>query len=963
MNAVELSGSRSAVAFGPFRLLPGRGVLLKGDIECRLGSRALDILVCLVERAGATVTKRDLISRAWPDTFVHEANLRVHVAALRKALGDGRAGMRYIVNVMGRGYCFVAPVTPIDQPQLGAPRAARQTNLPAPLSQIIGREATAAAIALQIPARRCVTIAGPGGIGKTAVAIMAAERLIDAYDDGVWFVDLSALADHSPVAPAVAAVLALSTSAINPLLAIVALLRDRRMLLVLDNCEHVIKAVAEMAEAMLRGAPGVAVLTTSREPLRATTEWVHWLAPMSVPPQSEGLTAAQALTFPAVELFVQCASASLEGFDLTDADAPVVATICRGLDGLPLAIELAAARVDLFGIRGLMTVLDDPFLLLAEGRRTAMPRQRSLLQTLQWSYRLLSPIEQRVLHRLAVFRGQFTLDGALAVAAGDGLTVEEVYSGVLTLSAKSLLVTDVSGTSPQAQHRLLHIVRSFIIQKQSGADVGEKLPRRHASYIRTLLETAQTDWTRLERNEWLAIYGRTIDDVRGAIDWAFSSRGDLSLGVLLTALAVPLGFQLSLVHEFRALVERALMHTGPLVPPQPIAEMRLNIVLSNLVHNSSGPVNARTATMKRAFDIASELPDEIYRVEPLIGWATAQQGVGDYDSGHELATKALEIGQTANNPEATLAAERLLAQLKHFQGDHAAARILAERVIGHPAAQLPLPYNLMPVNRHVAMRVILARISWLEGAWARADELIEEMLRYAKRDAAYALCPALVFAAIPISIWNGKDLEARAFTRQLSEQAARYTLGYWQDWAEAFSAVLDGRAGCSEAVTAISDRFLSAPVQQEALTTLAETLITPALAMRADSGAAGWCRAEICRAQGAWMFAQRTPSAVDRAEEMFRGALAVAGSQNAASWSLRAGISLAHLLRDTDRAPEARSVLVASVENLDATYPSADLARGLKLLREFEGHSVPSAVPRPVSGRPVRTSVTYRRAR
>jgi predicted ATPase/DNA-binding winged helix-turn-helix (wHTH) protein len=960
MSAAGHSESRSAVAFGPFRLLPERGVLLKGDIECRVGSRALDILICLVQRAGETVTKGELLAHAWPDTFVHEANLRVHVAALRKALGDGQAQTRYIVNVMGRGYCFVAPVTPIEQPHFRAPPAARQTNLPAPLAQIIGREAAAATIALQVSARRCVTIAGPGGIGKTAVAIMAAELLIDAYDDGVWFVDLSALADRSPVAPSVAAVLGLSTSATNPSRAIVSLLRDRRMLLVLDNCEHVIESISELAESLLLGAPGVAVLATSREPLRATAEWVHWLAPMAVPPQSEGLTAAQALAFPAVQLFVQCASASLEGFDLADADAPAVATICRGLDGLPLAIELAAARVDLYGIQGLMTVLDDPFLLLAEGQRTAMPRQQSLLQTLQWSYRLLSSIEQRVLHRLAVFRGQFTLGGALAVAAGDGITVEEVCSGVLTLSAKSLLVTDVSGTSPQAQHRLLHIVRSFIIQMQSGAELGEKLLRRHANYVRTLLETAQTDWTRLERNEWLAIYGRTIDDVRGAIDWAFSSRGDLSLGVLLTALAVPLGFQLSLVHEFRALVERALMHTGPLVPPQPIAEMRLNIVLSNLVHNSSGPVNARTATMKRAFDIASELPDRIYRVEPLIGWATAQQGVGEYDIAHELATKALEIGRVANNPEATLAAERVLAQLKHFQGDHAAARILAERVIGHPAAQLPLPYNLMPVNRHVAMRVILARISWLEGAWARSDELIEEMLRYAKRDAAYALCPALVFAAIPISIWNGKDLDARALIRQLSEEAARYTLGYWQNWAAAFSAVLDVRAGDSEAVSAISDRFLSAPVQHEALTTLAETFITPALAMRADSGAAGWCRAEICRAQGVWMLAQRTPAAVERAERMFREALAVAGSQNAASWSLRAGISLAQLLRDTDRAPEARSVLVASVENLDVAYPSADLGRALKLLREFDGHS---AVPRPASGRPVRTSVTYRRAR
>ena len=944
-----------AVAFGPFCLIPDRGLLLRGETECRLGSRALDILVCLVERAGETVTKQELLSRAWPNTFVHEANLRVHIAALRKALGDGQAGARYLVNVMGRGYCFVAPVTPIEP---AVPAASSEcgprTNLPAPLSQMLGRDAAVAAVALQVPARRCVTLAGPGGIGKTRVALAAAERLLPVYDDGVWFVDLSLLAEGAPVAPTVAAVLGISTNMADPLPGIIAFLRDRRLLLVLDNCEHVVEAAAALAEAVLGGAPGVAVLATSREPLRVAAEWVHWLPPMAVPPETEGLTAARALGFAAVQLFVECAAASLEGFSLDDAEAPVVASICRNLDGLPLAIELVAARVDLFGVRGLARVLDDPFLLLTEGRRGAMPRQQNLLRTLEWSYRLLSPVEQRILRRLAVFRGEFTLEGALAVAAADGVTPEQVYSGVLTLSAKSLIVTDISGESPRDQHRLLHVARSFVSQKPGDTAEMSRVRRRHAEHLHALLTEADRDWTRLERAGWLAIYGRTIGDVRAAIDWAFSPEGEVSLGVVLTALAMPLGFQLSLVHEFRLRVERALLHTRSLEPPQLLAEMRLNITLCNLVHNTAGPLPGRAACIARALEIAPQLANPVHRAEPLIGWATAQLGTGDYAAARDLATEALDIAQGAGDGEAVLAAERLLAQVLHFDGDHAGAEARALHVLDHSAAQLPLAYSLMPVNRHVTLRVILARIAWLRGEWRRAGQLVQELLDHARRDAAYSICPALVFGAIPIAIWNGDDQAALALTATLAENATRYTLGYWQGWAAAFGRLLALRAGDADAARDLSENLLSGPAQLESFATFSAALITPAIAMRAEAGAGGWCRAEIRRAQGAWMIAQGAPDSERMAEKLFREALGIAREQGAVSWALRASVSLARLLRRRDRAPEARDLIAAMLRDVDAGFPSADVGAALALLHELDGPGLPVAATR---RRPARRAV------
>jgi len=425
-HAAEAS---SALEFGPFRLFPQRGLLLEGDKECRLGSRAMDLLLALLERAGETVTKQELLDRVWPGIVVDDANLRVHVAALRKALGDGQAGTRYIVNVMGRGYCLVAPVRRVDGPApqpAAPPQAHRHHNLPALLTRVVGRGDAIEAVALQVPMRRCVTITGPGGIGKTTVAVAVAEKLLPVYDDGVWFIDLATILDRQVIPAAMAAALGLSVTSANQVAGLTAFLRDKQLLLLLENCEHIVDAVAPLVEAILRQAPRVNILATSREALRAEGEWLYRLKPMDIPPETEALTAAAAERFTAVQLFVERASASLDGFSLTDVDAPIVAQICRHLDGLPLAIELAAARIDMFGLRGLAAVLNEHGLLLSQGHRTAQPRHQSLLGALDWSYRLLSTEERTILQRLAVFRRDFTLEAAVAVAVGDGITVEQV---------------------------------------------------------------------------------------------------------------------------------------------------------------------------------------------------------------------------------------------------------------------------------------------------------------------------------------------------------------------------------------------------------------------------------------------------------------------------------------------------------------------------------------------------------
>ena len=343
----DSSFMHGVVSFGPFRLFAAERQLKKGDEALQLGGRALDTLIALVERAGEVVTQRELIARVWPNVTVEEANLRVHIASLRKALGDGREGIRYIVTVPGRGYSFVSPAT-LSTPQSSPSRQPTVSDwrhrLPPRLTRMIGRDDTIRTLSAQLMMYRFVSIVGAAGIGKTTVAISAAHMLSDGFNGAVFFFDLAALTDARLVPTTVARAIGLMVPTQDPLRNLAAFIGDKKILLVLDNCEHVIDSAATLAERVVGETPQAHVLTTSREALRVEGEHVHLLYALDCPPEEEDLTAVEALKYPAVQLFMERAAASGHDAVLSDSDAPIVATICRRLDGIALAIELAASR-------------------------------------------------------------------------------------------------------------------------------------------------------------------------------------------------------------------------------------------------------------------------------------------------------------------------------------------------------------------------------------------------------------------------------------------------------------------------------------------------------------------------------------------------------------------------------------------------------------------------------------------
>src|SRR5450631_979691 len=483
-----------AISFGPFLLLPEERLLLEGDRPVRLGSRAFDILVFMIERAGAVVGKEELIARAWPQTFVEEANLKIQVNALRRALGDGQGGNRYIVTVVGRGYNFVAPIRVAETSRASSSPTiapAARHNLPFATTRMIGREESAAIIVSQLSQQCLVTIVGAGGIGKTTVALAVAERMIRAYEQGVRLVDLATLRDARLVPGSIATVLGLEIRTEDPLPSLVAALRDSRMLLLLDNCEHVIEAAADAAAAILSGVAGITILATSREPLGVPGEQVHRLGPLSSPEPSSELTATVAAAYPAVQLFVERVTAIVEDFALTDANAPLVVAICRKLDGLPLAIEFAAPAVEVLGLDGLAAGLDESLPLLRSRRRGLDPRHRTMRTVVDWSYSLLRQDEQRFYRALGIFSGGFTIDAAAAVAMDSKTTDIGAIDRLADLVRKSLVVAEMNGIKPW--FRLLDTTRTYAVEKLAGSSDREGIARRHAEYYRDLLERAESE--------------------------------------------------------------------------------------------------------------------------------------------------------------------------------------------------------------------------------------------------------------------------------------------------------------------------------------------------------------------------------------------------------------------------------------------------------------------------------------
>jgi predicted ATPase len=579
--------------------------------------------------------------------------------------------------------------------------------------------------------------------------------------------------------------------------------------------------------------------------------------------------------------------------------------------------------------------LDDQFFLLTNGRRTAVSRHHTLRATLDWSYALLSKPEQVTLQRLSLFNAAFTTESAVAVAARRGHSSHEVRSAVMSLAMKSLITADLSHNP--VRHRLLYATRAYAFEKLSNSEDFVDIFRWHADCVGKFLRQATVNWESMHRADWVAQYEYALDDVRAALDWAFSPNGDAALGAELTATSVAYGYQLGLLDEFHDRVEHALSWLANLPTRQLVIEARLQSALASMFVD-------RTPA-KRVADIASsndssELTGVAkYQVGPILQKSIVQIEHGNYRGALASARKLIRVAARTGDPLASLLANRLMAQALHFCGDHTAARGFAERVLNHAAKSIPLSYVAMQIDHRVSMRIIVSRVLWVGGFADRAVEVINEGLELAAAESPFSLCHALALAGCPIALWRGDDVEAERLIGVLLDQGTRFKIDRWRTYGECYNQVNRRRMAGDDTKTldasALPPLGTARGLILHMLATIDSAIPESFLPQEWVSNPAGWCAPELLRIQGERQLKGNAPNRHADAEAAFLKSLDMAGEHHALGWKLRTSMSLASLWRDQNQRDKARELLNSVYGQVVEGHGTRDVRQMVAMIDEL----------------------------
>ncbi|MBZ9656909.1 ATP-binding protein [Phyllobacterium lublinensis] len=937
------------IVFGPFVLAPRKRLLSSEGVPVELGARALDILIALTAKPNQIISKKDLLARAWPDITVEEGSLRFHMANLRKALADGKEGARYIATLTGRGYCFVAPISrPSDQSAIRGEGRADFThaNLPSRLIRMVGRDDVTCTLSAQLLATRFVTILGAGGVGKTTVAVALGHDLIEAFAGAVQFIDLGALSDPRLVATTIASILGLSVQSDDAIPGLCAYLADKRILLILDTCEHVIEAAAALASRIYTAAPQVHILATSREALRVEGEHVHKLTTLACPPDDPLLTTAVAETFAATQLFVERANSSGAQLKLRDAEAAIVASICRKLDGVPLAIELAAARVGGLGLERTAALLDHRLTLSWQGQRTAPQRQQTLQAAIDWSYQLLSQLERIVLHRLAVFVGHFTIEAALAVVTSPSIDQTLVFGIIDSLVAKSMVATAPVGAT--IRYRLLDTTRAYALETGTDETELSDLVERHATYYLGWLEETGDEWPSLESAAQRALHLAGLANARAALESCFDSGGSTEIAVRLAVAAAPVFLSMSLLTECHRWSERALLALDCTVGHERDAMHLLAASGVSLMFTLGGKDAARVA-LKRSFAIAEEYGGPLDQLQVLGPLQMFHLRTGEFKAALNYAKHCSTVARALEDTVSVTLAHSLMGISLHLGGQLDAAHTELE------SALVPGPlirHNTtlyLGFDSKVLAGAILARNLWLQGFADQALERVNLTLsEAANKDHPLTLSIALIWAA-SLLLWTGDLDGADQYIDWLLSRAEPHSLGPYLAVARGLKGELavrrgharDGIGALQEALEklhAAPYELLTTPLNIALVQGLAATnrfdeafsLIDTTIELVESRGDLCYMP-ELLRVRG--NLSLKTPQAsVDEAERCIQSSIKLSQRQGARAWELRAGTDLAQLYVDRGQTDHAQALLQLLCEQVVDGLSTADVRAATDLL-------------------------------
>jgi predicted ATPase/DNA-binding winged helix-turn-helix (wHTH) protein/Tfp pilus assembly protein PilF len=937
----------------------GRRELRSRGVPVPLGGRAFEVVTVLVQSASEFVTKDHLMERVWPGATVGEGTIHVHISAVRKALGPDRGLLK---TAFGRGYRLLGNWTPqhregtvarVDSPPTRTSGAPPANNFPPLITRLIGRAAAAQFVRDLVSAYRVVTLTGPGGIGKTSLAIKAVRYLLPDFEDGGWIVELASLSDPGLVPSTVASTLGLKLGGEILAESVARAVGGRHLLLALDNCEHVIDAVASLAETFTRLCPRATIVATSREVLRIDGESVYRVPPLDVPALGQAAP-DYIIQYSAVELFVARTKALNAGFSPQAEDLASIAAICRHLDGIPLAIEFAAARAAVLSVQGVAAGLRDRFALLTAGRRTALPRHRTLRATLDWSHELLPENERRLLRRLAVFPGGFTIDAARAVMTDTGFDASAVLDGIANLVAKSWVALDKSGAA--ARWTLLETIRAYALEKLVEHAEADIAAGHHALYFRDLFRPKARGARSSLSDEDLARWVREIDNVRAALDWSFSSAGDRAIGVDLTAAYAPVWQHLSLMSECRERCESALLSLEPHVTANMSLRMELQMALASAIYITMGPPEQAKTLLTEALETADALNDLNAQAGALQTLLPIYAFRGEYSRAQIAAERIEQIALRIGDPIHLRFAYQLMGATLLARGRPREAQQYLERVLRSPAApgdrHSAIYYHS---NDHANARAMLARALWIQGFTEQAlNEARLSLKELQGTDYQLLLCRTLYHGICRIATMTGDFATADREIARLIEVATGLNAHLWETMGHFLEGkLLIERGEFAQGLLVLREAFdtcrrtgwrPSYPEFRGALASGLAGLGQPSEALNvvneaiadADQGSGQtWYLPELLGIKGEFLLQQAANRSIFAAQDCFDRAGEMAREQGALFWELRVALSVARLRVSQGRLHEARAPLASVYDRFTEGFATADLQAARILLEEL----------------------------
>lgn len=934
----------SKLSFGDWALDLTNEIFLKGDKRVPLTKRAFQVLVTLVKAKGELVTKDQLLDEVWRGVIVEENNLQAQISTLRRKLGSDR---RLISTEFGIGYRFLGEIKASEisdtNQEISVIRPNKIVSREQKLPPILGRERELTQLTGLLSENQLVTITGTAGMGKTRLAKELAFAHTTHFEEGAKFVELAAIQENRHVSAAILSQLDVHSSfdLLSP--EDISRLSSTNIFLVIDNCEHIIDAVAESISKLLLHAPNLTILTTSQEPLNIDGEHQFQLTPLQLPEKLPD--SGNEPDSPAVQLFCRHASAIQFGFSPTTEQLATITSICRQLDGLPLAIELAAARITLFSLNDIERSLSERLIYLTSGKRSSDPRHKTLMGAIDWSFRLLTEFEKQLFQCLSVFANKFTLTNVIQLYQSLEKNAEieewEIAEGINNLLSKSLLQKSISAEDISSFY-FLESLKIFANHKLKESDKHNKLKRAHAQIFRQQTEQANYDWIEMPSDRWNLKYQAQINDLCLALDWAVIEKNDLTLGIQILKNTPAFWITFSMYDECRRYIE-PILNTYTYVDYQHLTIsaqeiMHLNCALGKALTWSKGPIQETQLSWERTLEIGHELEDREAQLQAHYGLWLYCLRTNQFRKalGHAKSFSAI-AERVSPDYDAIATGIRIEGVAKHYLGQHRCAIEKLERSIKlmetYPSNQ---PYRF-GLDQLVAAKAFASRVYWILGKTHIAMDVARSSLERAyELNHVCSICCSLAEGICMVAFLNNNIEQVSELATELKQLSSNSNLNLWNTYSELYITWVESNTLNSDSLRSAFAGKISSLTQKK-LHWLYSTLLFEAIVKAGMDELLKALRIEDILGTEHWAkpiyIFHVSDLAPDEAQKksLIEQSMSVAREEGAYSWLLRLQVHLAEKSL-VETGTIEHSTLSEALTMVEINTHVADVRRAQKLL-------------------------------